>query len=461
MRSKKLLVIIPDGVSLRNFVYTRFPEKAIKEGWELVFLNFTNFDLSELGFREIKLNPKSSALTDLLKRAKILIELDLFKNKFNNPVYEKYKFSSSRKGFKSRIKNLLVNLLVKKYGSENGLTKLREKMKDTERRTDYYKNCKEILERETPNVILCTNQRPVIAISPMTSAQDLGLTTSCFIFSWDNLPKATKIIDSHYYFVWSEYMKDEMMNYYPYIKSNQIKVTGTPQFEIYKDNTIVIDKNKFFEKYGLDMEKQYLCFSGDDITTSPHDEYFLKDVSEEVEDLNQKGYNLGIIFRRCPVDFSNRYDAILKEHERVIVPIDPAWTNSGTYWNQAMPTKDDLVLQTNIIEHSFMVINVGSSMVFDYVAKGKPCAYLNYLPLIKNLRKDIREVYKYTHFESMPDKNSVFWINKKSDIPSIIKSAMENPGFVVSHAEDWFLKINNFYTEDASNQIVYQLDHIL
>ena len=460
MRSKKILVIIPDGVGLRNFVYTKFPEEAKKVGWELLFLNMTHFDLKGMGHSEMKLDPRPSVWTDLLKRAKILIELDLFKSKFDDPVYEKYKFPASSKGFKNKLKNFILSILIRRYNSESGLVKLRRKMKDAERKTGYYNTCLEILKRENPDVVFCTNQRPVNAISPITAAQDLGISTSCFIFSWDNLPKATKVLDTDYYFVWSEYMKMELLQYYPDIKADQIKITGTPQFEIHNDRAVVLNKEEFFNNNGLDKEKKYLCFSGDDITTSPHDEYFLKDVAEEVEKLNQKEHKLGIIFRRCPVDFSQRYDKILQDHKGLIVPIDPEWTGGGDYWNHAIPTKEDLHLQTNIIEHSFMVINVGSSMVFDYAAKGKPCAYLNYLPPLTNLEKDIKEVYSYTHFKSMPDENSVYWINKKSDISLIVESALRDPHAVVSNAQDWFNIINS-NSSDSTVQIINELDKLL
>ena len=80
-----------------------------------------------------------------------------------------------------------------------------------------------------------------------------------------------------------------------------------------------------------------------------------------------------------------------------------------------MPKKEDLDLQTNIAEHSFMVINVASSMVFDFAAKVKPCAYLNYLLDLKDQKKDIREIYSYIHFKTIPE-NAVFWINNKEEI---------------------------------------------
>lgn len=459
MNHKKLLIIIPDGVGLRNFAYTNFPEIADRAGWELVYWNATNFRLNELGLKEVNLDPKPKAWTDLLKRAKINVELDHFEKKFNEPVYKKYKFPVSQKALKNKVKNLVVNFLTKKYKGEKGLKRLTSLMHNSERNSGYFQNCLEVLKREKPDLVFCSNQRPVNAISPVLAAKYLGIPTACFIFSWDNLPKATKVIDTDYYLVWSDHMKNELMDYYPYIKPDYIKVTGTPQFEIHYDLSVILSRDQFCFKYGLDPTKKYLCFSGDDVTTSPHDEHFLRDVALAVKQLNDKGNKIGVIFRRCPVDFSDRYQKVLSEYSNIIFPIDPDWTGKGESWNQAMPNKEDMALQTNIAEHCFMVINVASSMIFDFAAKGKPCAYLNYLLELKDQKKDIREIYSYIHFKTIPE-NAVFWINNKEEIGDIILQGLEGSNEErLKMTMSWFQKINCCATE-ASKNIVHQLDQI-
>ena len=141
-------------------------------------------------------------------------------------------------------------------------------------------------------------------IAPILACQDLGIPTATFIFSWDNLPKATMVIEPDHYLVWSKHMAKELQDYYPYIQKNQIQITGSPQFEFHFDDSHLQTREGFFKKYGLNLNKKYICFSGDDITTSPHDPEYLRDVLEAVKELNTKGQNLGVIFRPCPVDFS-------------------------------------------------------------------------------------------------------------------------------------------------------------
>lgn len=432
-----------------------------RNGWEVKFWNQTPFDLSSLGFQEIKLSGKPRPLTDLYKRAKINSELDYFTEKFRDPVYQSYKFPPSGKGWKNVVKRIMVKILERLYAGKEGVLKIQKKLKQSEKETDYYKRSLEVLKKEKPHVVLCTNQRAVNAIAPLLAAENLKIYTVCFIFSWDNLPKATLVINTDYYLVWSEYMKRELLQYYPFINSQQIKVTGSPQFEHYFDKELLVSKEDFYLQNGLDSEKEYLCFSGDDITTSPHDHLYLNDVAEAVRDLNSRGRKLGVIFRRSPVDFSPRYDEVINSYPEIITPIAPKWEKKGERWNTILPTKEDLFLQANLLQNTFMVINVGSSMIFDYVCMTKPGAYINYNPQVENLEKNINEIYEYVHFRSMPSEKSVLWINNKDEIREIIQKVLEgNSRENVEAADKWFNIINRGPAKDVSKNIWKELSQI-
>ncbi len=455
MKTKKIFILLPDGVGLRNFAFTSFVKIGEQMGWEVVFWNQTSFDLTELGYNELKLLGKPRAFTDLIKRAKISAELDYFEEKFNDKVYQTYKFPSSNKGIKSKIKNAIVTQLTKTYRGEKGLQKLREKLRISERKSPFYQDCREILEREKPDFIFCTNQRPVNAIAPLTAAQDLGIPTSTFIFSWDNLPKATMIVEPDFYFVWSEYMKEELLNYYPFINSDNILISGSPQFEPHFDQSLRISREEFYKENGLDLSREYICFSGDDKTTCPDDAHYLQDVAEAIDSLNKnRETKLGILFRRCPVDFSERYDKVLEKHKDLIVPVAPKWEQIGGNWNSVLPTQEDLELQINTILHTKAVVNLASSMVFDYAILNKPCLYLIY-----NVANKVDEnwspqkVYDFVHFRSMPTGKEVLWLRSKEEIGVKLESALDNAEKTVAAANDWFEKINLSPAEKASERI--------
>ena len=459
---KKIIILLPDGIGLRNFAYTDFYNKLCKDN-DVLFWNNTNFPLEDkLGIKEISYkSAKIHFLTSILKTVKSRIELNLNYKKFKDAACLSFIFPKKNTSIKIFFKNQLINFYLIFYQSEKGLKKINKKIKRLERATLSYQEATSLLKKEKPDLIFCTNQRTTDAIAPILAAKDLNIKTATFIYSWDNIPKATLVIEPDYYFVWSNFMKEELIKYYPYIKENQVKITGTPQFEPHFNENLVVSKEEFLKTYNLDVNKKYICFSGNDITSSPFDEYYLEDLAEEVEKLNNTGYNLGIIYRKCPVDFTGRYTKVLENYKHIIVAIDPVWKNLGNSWNKVMPFKEDMQLLANTVRYSELVINVGSSMVFDAVSHKKPCAYLNYNTKKVDVSKwTIKTIYTFIHFQSMPSKEAVLWLNKKEDYKTIIKKVLENK-VKLEQTQKWFDKIVKHPPELSSERIVSTIKSIL
>lgn len=451
----KVFILLPDGVGLRNFAYSNFYNIGLENNFDIVYWNNTVFDLTELNFKEIKIKySRPHPLTETYKNARKYIELSLFIKKTKDRVYDAYRFPFSYSNWKKAIKSIITQTIFFTHSSNFGLKRVREKIKQNERKTLYYNQCLETLQKEKPAIVLCTNQRHTTAIAPLLAAQDLDIPTATFIFSWDNLPKATMVVETDYYFVWSEYMKKELLFYYPYIEESQVCVTGTPQFESHFDSNRILSKNEFFSQNNLVANKKYICYSGDDITTCPDDPQYLVDVAKAVRLLNSQGYSLGIIFRRCPVDFSNRFDKALENYKDVIVAIEPLWKKIGNKWDTILPTQSDIDLQKNTIYHTEMVVNLGSSMVFDYVAHKKPCAFINYdVTNKKNKDWSVVKIYNYIHFRSMTNKGSVIWLNSPNEIAEKISSGLNNPDDTILHAKNWFDTINKQPANSACERI--------
>ena len=214
-KKPKLFIILPDGVSLRNFAYSNFYKMGIDKGFEIWFWNNTPFDLDALGFNQLNFTkPKLHWLTSIFKTARLHIELSVFEKRYHDAIYKSYLFPLSYKGFKNKIKNLIVLLLVSLFNSETGLSKIRRIINVLEVRTSYFKHCKAVLEEHQPDFVFCTSQRNVLAIAPLLAAKKLNIPTMSFVYSWDNLPKATLDVSSDFYAVWSEYMRDEILYYH-------------------------------------------------------------------------------------------------------------------------------------------------------------------------------------------------------------------------------------------------------
>ena len=464
MKNKKVFILLPDGVGLRNFAYTQFKELGSEHGRDIIYWNNSIFPLEEqLGFKELKIKDTSlHPLTPVYSRLRKRVELNNWQRKFKDPVYSTYKFPLNYKGAKNKIRSLLTYVLSNIYNSEKGGVKIREKIKKLERGNKKYANCKKQLEKHKPNFVFCASQRSTQAIAPLLAARDLKIPTASFIYSWDNVPKAMLVVDTDYYFVWSNLMKVQLLTYYPYISENRVFVTGTPQFEPHFDKNLILPKIEFFRRYGLDETRKYICFSGDDTTTSPLDQYYLEDLALAIKAINEEGKNVGIIFRKAPVDTTSRYDEVLSKFKDIIVPIEPAWKSMGKDWNQVLPLREDFVLLNSICEYSELVVNICSSMVFDFALHNKPCIYLDYeQPQLKKGVRDIGQNYNYVHFRSMPSREAVGWVKSKQELKLRVKELLVEPQPVVAEAQKWLERINMHPVEKASERIWEKIEQII
>ena len=79
MTNKKIFILLPDGVGLRNFAYSNFHDIGIEKEFDVIFWNNTMFSIEDLGFKEIKINnAKTHPLTDVYKIVKIQLTLNQF-----------------------------------------------------------------------------------------------------------------------------------------------------------------------------------------------------------------------------------------------------------------------------------------------------------------------------------------------------------------------------------------------
>lgn len=456
MTKKKIVIFLPDEGGLRNFAFSAFKEIGDKKGFQIMYWNNSLYPLKDnLGYDEIKITKNTvHPLTPLYARARKHIELNISKKKFDDFVYQTYKFPLNYKGIKNSLKSLFISFLIGFYGSERGLVKIRKKIETLERKNHKYQLCKSELKTHQPDLVFCSNQRNTQAISGILAAKDLGIKTVCFVQSWDNVPKAMQVIETDYYMVWSDLMKQELLTYYPYISENQVFVTGTPQFEMHYRSDLAWSRDAFFKQHGLDVEKKYICFSGDDETTSPLDQYYLEDLANAVRKLKAQGYHLGIIYRKCPFEITNRYHQIIDAHRDIINVIDPVWEQVAGSAMGVLPQVADLSMLYNICEHSELVTNVCSSTVFDFVAHQKSCVYYNYeQPQLKKGVRDIGQNYKYVHFRSMPSEEAVVFCTNKQTLEGLLKQILDGKLSNVKEGTKWFKTVVGDTPTQASIKI--------
>jgi hypothetical protein len=455
--TKKILFIIPDGVGIRNYLYSDVLSHVIKEAaiafWSPLprnaFDKVKKLHAIEIDYKNITLNAESP-LTRVFREAATFGRLLSNSLLTNNPTILanwNYKPKSLKQKLLNNGSMAIGSWASKKY----------KRILNLERRAQIFwkrsiiEEFKNDLLEFKPSSIFITHQR-VSGLMPICiAAKELGIPIITAIYSWDNLPKGRLAVQADKYIVWSDYMKDEMKIYYPEINQEKVLVTGTPQFEFYFKKQLLLSRNDFAQKFGLDSTKTWICFSGDDTLTSPNDPMYLRDVASALGK-NSKLSDIQIIFRRCPADFSARYDDVLTDFKSII-SINPQWHTTESGWNSFFPKYSDVSLLVNTASHCDLVINLGSTMAHDFAVFNKPCLYVNYNIKNQNLDWSTDTIYKFQHFRTMQNLEAVGWLNSSEEIGEKIIKALENPAAVGKDRKKWLEKIVQHPLQESSKNI--------
>lgn len=455
----KIIIIVPDGVGVRNYLYSNFIDILISSGHKILFYH----KLSKSALDEIKLHKPELdnfveipnfieyPLTRLLRESLVYARLLVNKRKLKNDSILKF-WSPSKKGYKKKILYFLAEFLGTIFsGSYNLIKFLDTYYNNIVAQTDITQQINIVFSEFNPDLLLNLHQRSIITPPIISLANSLNITTSTVIFSWDNVPKARLISRYNYYFVWSDLMSKELKKLYPEIHKEQIKLVGTPQFEFYFNNKYIEEKEAFFSKFGLNPSIKTICFSGNDLS-SPYEAVYLNDLCEKlstIEIINRPQ----ILFRKSPVDHSKRFDEILETYKDFLFVIDPDWKTEkkgDDTFTSIYPAYNDISLLVNTIKHSDVIVNLGSTMAHDAAVLDIPCLYFNYNPVSNPIFK-VEDVYDFQHFNSLKDIEAVGWINSKEEIIEKVFLAIDSPKIVGGQRKDWLERIVLHPLEKNSN----------
>jgi hypothetical protein len=294
----------------------------------------------------------------------------------------------------------------------------------------------DFLRELSPDVVFCAHQKALRAVPVMLAARRMGIPSATFIYSWDNLPKGRMAVYADHFLVWSEFMKNELLGYYPDVAPERVRIVGTPQFEPYFDESLIEPRTVFLRKLKLDPARPVICFSGDDVLASPYDPVYLDDLAEAVGSIPLPD-RPQILFRRCPVDQSRRYDAVLANHREIAVS-DPPWRSySDKDWSEVVPTYEDTALLVNVVRHCDLVVNLGSTMAMDFAVYDKPGIFVAYNPKGAAPWWNVHDCYLLPHIKSVHELQPVYWARSREELAPLVLHALRNPGEKRAERHAW------------------------
>ncbi len=284
-------------------------------------------------------------------------------------------------------------------------------------------------EKFRPDVLFCSHQRPSSVAPAVLAARQMGIPAASFIFSWDNLSSKGRIVAPFdHYFVWSDYMAEELKRFYPRITSDKIHVVGTPQFDPYADPSIHWTREEFFRRVGADPSRKMICFSGGDAGTCPEDPLHVEAIMKLIRAGKIKG-NPQLLVRPVPVDDGARYKKVRDAYPEMIY-CQPEWlfTDPG-HWSKILPTANDVQFLANLTAHADMNINLGSTMTLDFGLHDRPVVNtafdVNNPPLFG--MPVYEYYYKYDHFQPVIRFGASRIARSEQQLAEFVNAYLDNP----------------------------------
>lgn len=446
----KVVLVVPDGVGIRNFLYTRFLDLLSSEAEVVAWHVLPEHVLATQEGRAVRFEPlpyvREGLAARVLRQAKIYAQLHWRHEEDAAEVLLRFRRPSG--GALSRAVGHAAHLLGRLVPTPNGAAWLDRSHAAVPGDLSPFEA---FLREERPDVVFCTHQRASRAVPAMLAARRLGIPTATFIYSWDNLPKGRMAVHADHVLVWSDAMKSELLLYYPEMNPRRVHVVGTPQFEPHLDASLARLREEFLGGLGLDPERPVVCFSGDDEMTSPFDPAYLADLAS-VPDPPQ------ILFRRAPTDVSGRYGEVLARFSGIAV-CEPAWRSGQGDWTQVAPLPEDLGLLANVARHCDAVVNLGSTMGLDFAIFDKPAVYVAYNPPGAG-DWDVMDLYRLPHFRCVHALQPVYWARSAGELGTQVRRALDQPGEKSEARQSWLRQVAAFPLDRASERCASALMEI-
>ncbi|WP_179346252.1 hypothetical protein [Winogradskyella ursingii] len=429
---KKIGVVITDGVGFRNFVLSEFLKEISKcfntvtiysglpkESYEVVSLP-ENVKIEELQiFRE-------SRSSWFYRKLKEVAHMTLHKDYFgiNNNLKRGYPKNNSKRALSIK----LIYFVAKLFHSEKTIQFYESKQFNSFKNNEVTKEYFRLLKRDLPNILFFTHQRPPYLAPMVYAARQLQITTSSFIFSWDNLASKGRMMGTFdKYLVWSDLMKTELQYFYPQSKNENISVIGTPQFEPYVMDEYRTSKDNFYKKFNLVPNKKVICYSCADAGIGANDPVHIKAIHNFIE--KNPELNLQLLVRTSPAEDGSRFHELKQKLPKIKWNI-PKWIltrdNHVESWSQRIPSVEDVKDLRAVLEFSDVNLNMCSTMGLDFMLFDKPVIYTVFGNENNSLYND-QLFLNYVHLTYVINSNAVAIAKNSEDLEIYLKEAIEKP----------------------------------
>jgi hypothetical protein len=420
----RIVVLLPRGEAIRNFVYTGALDRLSKTA-EVAVLSVIPSDelrdvlsggaFSLLPLRHVGESYVVGAIRDLLDMAH-------GRKLWSKAAQERWYLRDQEATTPAaRLKRSAKKMLCVPFANGLGVTALSRAERLASRWFRTTDEFTRLFEQLRPSLVFnASHVHGAIAIQAVQAAQWLNIPTATFLFSWDNLTSQGRILPAYdHYLVWNDAIRRQLMSIYPDVRAEQVAVTGTPQFDFHFRPEFHQDRESFCATVGADPARPILLYSTGMANHMPGEHLIVERIGDMMPALPG---NPQLLVRVYPKDLTGRFDEVKRRRKDILFPPAP--------WEPAFltPKYDDLLLLTNTLRHCAAGINIASTVALELAMLDKPAINVGYNPPGLDIHPiSFARYYDFDHYKSVVASGAVEVAWSEDGLKTILADALLRP----------------------------------
>lgn len=304
-----------------------------------------------------------------------------------------------------------------------GMERLAAYERRISRRLDRSVRAPEVLATLEPDVVFNASEvHSDNAISVMQVASWMGLPTATFLFSWDNLTSQRRLlVPADRYLVWNQSIRTDLLTMYPAIDSEQVVVTGSPQFDPHFSPDTAVSREVLCERFGLEADRPIVLYTTGMPNHMPGEPDLVQHLHRSIERrFGPKGPQL--VVRVYAKDRTGRFDRVRGEAPGVKF-VDPQWEPQ---WLTPLP--EDTRLWTSLLAHADVGVNVASTVSLELCMFDKPVINVAFNPPgVPDFPVRYSTYYAFDHYRPVVESGAVELVESLDCLVDAIDAAITRP----------------------------------
>jgi len=278
-----------------------------------------------------------------------------------------------------------------------------------------------LFEKYKPDLVFSTSLFDKGDVGVLKSAKRYGVSTIAMPKSWDNMSKLLSNVRPDKVMVWSPFVKKQTIRFQGF-RPADITITGAPQFDIYSNKEMLLARDEFCRRNGLDSNKKIILYASTGSNAAREADY-VKLIKDWIEDGTLKDSQL---FVRPHVGYVGDIEQFLPLETKSAVVIDryDAEHQDTSFKDNWNVDKEHIKHIHNSFTHADVSLNISSTVTIDSTMCNTPVINLNFDVHTVGPNMSVKRLYKCDYIQAIVDSGGSWVVRSQEELLKTLQNIL-------------------------------------